>query len=159
MKSLSLLVILLIGLLSLAARTIFKEMQIQKAEWLLGTWENKTDRGSVFEAWTKMNEKEFFGQSYILQEKDTVLLEEVQLIEDQENLFYIPTVKNQNDGMPIQFGLTSMTDTSMVFEHPSHDFPQMISYVRINRDSLVASISGINNGQELRIVFPMTRVP
>lgn len=158
MQSYRLFVILFIGLLSLAAWTIFKEMQIQKAEWLLGTWENKTDRGSVFESWTKLNEKEFFGKSYILQENDTVLLEEVQLIEDQENLFYIPTVKNQNDGMPIQFGLTSMTDTSMVFEHPSHDFPQVISYVRITQDSLEASISGINNGQERTIVFPMKRI-
>jgi hypothetical protein len=132
--------------------------QIDKAGWLLGTWENKTPRGSVFEQWTKISENEMFGRSYALRGADTIFFEQIELIEDHDSLFYIPTVSNQNDGLPIQFALTSMTDSSMIFKHPHHDFPQQISYVKINQDSLVASISGISNGEQREVIFPMKRL-
>jgi hypothetical protein len=134
------------------------EWQIRKAEWLIGTWENKTPRGSVFEQWTKISDNEMFGRSYALNGADTILFEQIEMIEDNDSLFYIPTVVNQNDGLPIQFALISMTDSSMIFKHPYHDFPQQITYLRINHDSLVASISGISNGQAREIIFPMKRL-
>ncbi|MDA4694100.1 hypothetical protein NY544_00095, partial [Enterobacter hormaechei] len=31
---------------------------IDKAMWLIGTWENKTARGSIYESWKKINENE-----------------------------------------------------------------------------------------------------
>jgi len=145
------------GLLLFLLWSLQPERQIEKTAWLIGTWENKTPRGSVFENWTKLSDNEMFGRSYALNGPDTIFFEEIEMIEDNDSLFYIPTIKNQNDGLPIQFVLTSITDSSMVFEHPYHEFPQMISYVRINKDSLEASISGISNGEERRIVFPMKR--
>ena len=34
---------------------------IKKATWLIGTWENKTSRGSIYETWAKVNDKELFA--------------------------------------------------------------------------------------------------
>lgn len=132
--------------------------QINRAAWLIGTWENRTARGSVYETWKRIDANELFGFSYSLNGKDTVIFEEIELIQDQDSLFYIPTVKNQNDGLPIQFAMTSMTDTSMVFQHPYHDFPQVITYRRIHQDSLVASIFGEHEGESRTIAFPMRRI-
>ena len=132
--------------------------QINRAIWLIGTWENRTPRGSVYESWKRIDANELYGFSYSLNGKDTVIFEEIELIQDQDSLFYIPTVKNQNDGLPIQFAMTSMTDTSMVFRHPYHDFPQVITYRRIHEDSLVASIYGEHGGESRTIEFPMKRI-
>jgi hypothetical protein len=131
---------------------------IKQAEWLIGTWESKTARGSLYETWTKVGDVGFSGKSYILKEKDTVVFETIQLVQEQGGVFYIPTVKNQNGGLPVRFALKNISDTALIFENPQHDFPQIISYTKISADSLMAEISGTINGQERKQAFAMRRV-
>lgn len=140
------------------AWTIKQINDITKAEWLTGTWENKTARGSIYETWNKTSETELAGKSYIIKEKDTVVFENIRLVQEKDGLFYIPAVKNQNDGLPVRFANKTISETQLVFENPQHDFPQVISYTKITPDSLVAEISGTKNGRERRQLFPMKRV-
>ena len=35
---------------------------IDQAEWILGTWENKTSKGSIYESWKKKNATSFEGK-------------------------------------------------------------------------------------------------
>lgn len=142
----------------LGAWTIKQTNDITKAEWLTGTWENKTARGSIYETWNKTSETELAGKSYIVKEKDTVVFENIRLVQEKDSLFYIPAVKNQNDGLPVRFANKTISETQLVFENLQHDFPQIISYTKITRDSLVAEISGTKNGRERRQLFPMKRV-
>lgn len=132
--------------------------EIEKTEWLIGTWENKTGRGSIYETWSKINNKELSGKSYAIKEIDTIVFEVIQLIQKQNNLWYIPKVKKQNEGMPVHFALKTISDSILVFENAQHDFPQIISYVRISADSLIAEISGTKSGQLLKQSFPMKRL-
>ncbi len=132
--------------------------KIKKAEWLLGTWENNTNRGTIFESWEKVSDTSFSGKSYIIKENDTLVFETISLIEKNDNLFYIPAVKNQNQGLPVTFELTNQTETEMIFENPYHDFPQVISYTKISHGSLLAVISGTKNGQFRKQNFPMKKV-
>jgi hypothetical protein len=148
----------IIGLLALCAWTTKQTNEIKRAEWLIGTWENKTLRGSIFETWSKTNENEFSGMSYIIKENDTVVFENIRLVQEHDGLFYIPTVKNQNVGLPVRFSIKAISETQLVFENPQHEFPQFISYTKITSDSLVAEISGTKNGQERKQTFPMKRV-
>lgn len=145
------------GFTILCALTARETNDLKKAEWLIGTWENKTPRGSVYESWNKVND-EYSGKSYMVKEKDTMVFETLRLVQEKGGLVYIPTIKNQNNGLPVRFAAKSVTDGALVFENPQHDFPQIISYTRIGADSLVAEISGMRNGQERRQTFPMKRV-
>jgi len=147
-----------VGLAVLCAWTTKQTSDITKAEWLIGTWENKTQRGSIYETWSKTNDNEYSGMSYIIKEKDTVVFENIRLVQEQDGLFYIPTVKNQNYGLPVRFTAKTISESQLVFENPKHDFPQIISYTKISADSLVAEISGTKNGQERKQTFPMKRV-
>lgn len=137
---------------------IQRQNEIKKAEWLIGIWENKTSRGSIYESWTKINEGELSGKSFIVQESDTVTFETIKLVQEQQKLYYIPTVKNQNGGLPVRFEIKNISDSEMVFENQQHDFPQIIIYRKINADSLLAQISGTKNGKERIQQFPMKRV-
>ncbi len=132
--------------------------EITKAAWLIGTWENKTPRGSIYETWTKASEHELAGKSYIVKEKDTIVFENIQLVQEADSLFYIPIVKNQNKGLPVRFPMKTITATQMIFENMQHDFPQMISYTKITADSLVAEIAGTKNGQLRKQTFSMKKV-
>lgn len=132
--------------------------QIKNAEWLIGTWENKTERGIIYETWIKINNVEFYGKSYILQDKDTIVFETIRLVEEQDSLFYIPTVENQNNALPVRFPSKFISENKLVFENIKHDFPQTISYYKIGTDSLIAEISGTKNGKETKQTFTMKRV-
>ena len=46
---------------------------IDKAMWLIGTWENKTSRGSVYESRKKINGNELSGKSYAVKGADTII--------------------------------------------------------------------------------------
>lgn len=131
---------------------------ISKAEWLIGTWENKTRRGTIYESWVKTGETELAGKSFMIKDKDTIVFENIKLVQEPGGLFYIPTVKGQNQGLPVRFKGRSISETQLIFENPAHDFPQIISYTKISADSLVAEISGMRNGQERKQQFPMRRV-
>ena len=90
--------------------------------------------------------------------QDTIVFENIRLVQEKEGIFYIPVVKNQNDGLPVRFVAKTISDTKLIFENPEHDFPQIISYTKISSDSLVAEISGTKNGQIQRQTFRMKRV-
>ncbi|MBK8635198.1 MAG: hypothetical protein IPN72_17185 [Saprospiraceae bacterium] len=144
--------------LILCAWTIKESYEIKKAEWLIGTWENKTSRGSMYESWNKLNDSVLSGKSYIINEKDTIVFETIQIVQEENRLFYIPTVKNQNNNLPVRFAGKNITENQLTFENPDHDFPQIISYTKLGLDSLVAVISGVKNGQERKQTFAMKRV-
>jgi len=131
---------------------------LTKVEWLIGTWENKTPRGSIFETWAKINGNKLSGKSYMIKEKDTIVFENISLLFENENLHYIPIVENQNNNMPVKFTANSITTEKMIFENQQHDFPQIISYHKINKDSLVAEISGQKNGKSKSQTFHMKRI-
>ena len=138
--------------------TVEQDNKIKSAQWLVGTWVNKTQRGDIYETWSEKTALELSGKSYLLKANDTIVLETVQLIEEANSLHYIPIVKNQNGGLPVRFTAKTVSDSVMVFQNMEHDFPQVISYSRINSDSLVAEISGTRDGKERRIKFPMKKV-
>lgn len=144
--------------LALCGWTAQTPNDLKKAGWLIGTWENKTSRGSVYETWNRVTGDEFTGKSYRVKEKDTLVFETLRLVQEKDQLVYIPVVKNQNGGQPVRFAAKTVSDAALVFENLQHDFPQVISYVRVGADSLVAEISGVRNGQERKQTFPMKRV-
>ena len=128
------------------------------AKWLLGKWANQTQRGKMVEEWTRKSDSVFNGASYMITAADSVSLESITLTKEGSDIFYIPTVKGQNSGKAVKFRLTSFTDKTLVFENPSHDFPQKISYTLVDEHSLMAEISGTVNGSERKRQFPMKRL-
>jgi hypothetical protein len=137
--------------------TIDKRL-LNKAVWLIGTWENRTSDGSIYETWEIVNDSVYAGKSYAANDMDTMVFETVQLRQKQENLYYIPSVANQNNSQPVSFKSTSVTENILVFENPEHDFPQKITYTRVNKDSLVAEISGELNGKKGSQTFMMRKI-
>lgn len=132
--------------------------ELEQTNWLIGEWANHSDDGIFTETWVKENDSLLVGTSFFIVGVDTVFSENITLEQHGSELFYIPVISEQNDGQPIKFKLTSSNETKFIFENPSHDFPQQISYTKISNDSLVAEISGKINGEPRAETFPMKRV-
>lgn len=131
---------------------------LDELSWLQGTWENKTARGRIYESWRRDGDTSLRGKSYMIRGKDTLVFERISLVLRAGELFYIPTVSDQNSGRAVSFRQSSIIAGHLVFENLQHDFPQKISYTLIGQDSLLAVISGMKNGKERAQLFPMKRM-
>ncbi|MFV8346870.1 DUF6265 family protein [Flavobacterium sp. ZB4P13] len=152
------LLLLLLAIVSCKNSDSSKNEKIKAASWLLGNWENKSGDGNLTENWKKVNDSTFEAQSYYIKEKDTLHFESIILQQKGEELIYTATVQGQNNDKPVAFKLTTATDKQVAFENLKHDYPQKISYTQITPDSLVAKISGIQQGKPSSESFSMKKI-
>jgi len=138
--------------------TTHAQTPITKAAWLLDTWQSKSPNGVFTESWVKQNDTVYVGKGCMVMGKDTVFKESLAIKQRGNDLFYIPTVANQNGGQPIEFKLTSATKEQLVFENPTHDFPQKITYTQRGSNALVAEVSGVEKGIARSEKFELKRV-
>ena len=130
---------------------------LNNADWLIGSWEKNTPEGILIEKWAPLNDSVLSGISYVTKGADTLFSETMKLELKGDKLLYIPTVKDQNNAMPVVFTSTSITNNEMIFENPTHDYPKKIMYRQITPDSLVAEVSAIVNGKEKKEQFSMKK--
>ena len=133
-----------------------KYATLNKAAWLIGTWNNQLATDTVTETWQRQSDSSFVGASSF-KGKGASSEERIVLTQTGGHLLYVPTVSNQNAGQPVTFNATSVSEKELVFENPAHDFPQKISYRQITDDSLVAEVSGMINGKMESQSFPMKK--
>ena len=141
-------ILILILFVSCLKKSKINFNKLQKMSWLVGHWEQKLPDGLLIENWKKENDSIFSGDSYFVNIKDTIHFESIKLIQKNEELTYVANVLGQNNDKPINFKhITSKIDNVFSFENPSHDFPQKITYTKVNEKNLIATISGIQNGK------------
>lgn len=132
-----------------------KYAELEKSDWLLGVWQKQSAKGILTESWQKLDDSTFVGRSFFVANGDTLSSEKIRLEQRNGKLYYIPTVTDQNEGKPVVFAQTNLTDSTITFENQEHDFPQKIEYRCQKPDSLIAEISAIVDGSQKSIVFRM----
>jgi hypothetical protein len=152
------LILLLLAIVSCKDKEATEKDKIKSANWLLGNWITKTDDGILLENWKQLNDSTFNGESFFIKENDTLHFEAIVLQQKGEELFYNATVKGQNENKAVPFKLTLGNEKQLVFENPKHDYPQKITYSLLTKDSLVASISGVQLGKPSSEKFGMKRL-
>lgn len=156
MKKISLILLLLLTILS--CKKGEKTNILNEIDWLIGTWENNSDKGNLLEIWKKENDSVYSGQSFYIKAKDTLHFESIQLKQISDSLVYSSSVKGQDNDLALDFRLTSKTQNQFVFENPKNDYPKKIVYKLITKDSLVAIISGIQQGKTSSETFSMKKI-
>src|SRR5437868_4761124 len=82
----------------------------QRLNALEGTWMMHTKSGALlFECWAKTNDTLMQGKSYRLRGIEMKPQESISLKYNEEGIFYVPVVENQNQGKETYFKLTSST--------------------------------------------------
>jgi len=138
----------------LSSFSIYPQSSFQQLYVLAGgTWVMKTKKGFICEQWEKVSNSEMHNRGFRVTGKDTVLVEQIQLIEKNKEVYYIPTAKNQNGGKPVTFTLTNVKGSQFTFSNPEHDYPQFIVYNIISNDSIHAWVDGKDKGKNLKIDF------
>ena len=140
-----------VSLLALAAGT---PATIQQAAWLQGCWQMDAGARVVEEQWMAPRGGVMLSMGRTVRDGKLVEYESVVLREQDGRLAY----EAHPSGQPSAVFLSSTIDESMVvFENPSHDYPQRVGYKR-DGDSLLAWIDGTASGKPRRVEFPYRRV-
>ena len=151
------LLLVLLAVVSCKKEETVEKDKIKLADWLIGTWENKTEDGVLTESWQKVNDSTFSATSYFIKNDDTLHSEKITLVKKGEMLLYSATVNGQNNDKAVDFGSTTESENKLVFENPSHDYPQKITYSKGANNTLTAEISGNLQGKMTKEKFVMTK--
>lgn len=125
----------------------------QEFEWLLGNWKrNHEEKGKeTFENWKKINETEYSGIGFTMQNGDTIKQEKMRIVKSDGK--WILIVKAPEDDQSVKFSMTDIKEGNFVCTNDSIEFPKRIEYTK-NGEKINALVSG----GELKIPFEFERI-
>ena len=121
--------------------------------FMAGCWRLDGKGRVVEEHWMAPSGGSLMGMSRTVVNGKTTEYEFLQIRDLPEGLTYIAKPSNQPEA---KFVATSKTADEVVFENPTHDFPQRIRY-RLAGTTLHARIEGTMNGKARGVDFIYTR--
>ncbi len=123
--------------------------------FMAGCWRLSANGRTIDEHWLAPAGGPRVGISRTAASGKTVEYEFLQIRDLPDGLTYIAKPSGQAEA---QFKIASKTADEIVFENPTHDFPQRIRYKRVGADRLEARIEGTMNGKSRSMDFPYARV-
>ena len=114
--------------------------QFKSLRWLEGAWERTNVKPGITatEEWNEVSPSELKGLGITMKGQDTMVLEKIQILLKNGNIYYVADVKENK--APVYFKFTSLTPDGFVCENPDHDFPKRIEY-RLAGSTLTVLIS------------------
>ena len=123
--------------------------------WLAGCWELRSGNRVTMEMWMPPAGGLMLGASRTLSGGAIREFEQLRIRAEGGKLVYTALPSRQKEA---SFTSAQVTDSSVTFENPAHDFPQRIIYRRRGADALVARIEGPGPTGPRGIDFQMNRV-
>ena len=127
---------------------------IDQVSWLQGCWQLESGGRVVEEQWMAPRGGVMLGMGRTVRGGTLVEYESVILREQDGRLAYEAHPSGQPSAV---FTSASVSGSTVIFENPTHDYPQRVGYQR-DGDSLLAWIDGTANGKSRRVDFPYRRV-
>lgn len=135
-----------------------KGLTLKNMEWVVGTWKSVKGDDISYEIWEKKNDTLLSGKGFTLVKNDTVFFEKLDIVQRGTDLFYIPTVRDQNHARPVEFKFMEFNKGEFNFVNKNHDFPQRIIYKNPQPDFLCARIEGTKAGKFMKIDFNFLKI-
>lgn len=120
--------------------------RLSDAEWLLGNWQSETEGQIITEHWRAIDEQNFVGTGTTVKtnQQKPPFVESLRLVEMSGGVFFI--AKTPQNKFPVAFELVGCSDDRLKFENTTHDFPNVIEYVKESSQAMVAKVSGKQGG-------------
>lgn len=113
---------------------------MQKLLWIVDSWVSpESGESRSYEEWKVINDNLYEGGSRTVKNGKVIFSESLKIENTPYGIYYVADVAH--NPAPVKFKLTSITDTSAVFENPEHDFPKKITYL-LEEGNLHAFIEG-----------------
>jgi hypothetical protein len=127
---------------------------LERLSWLAGCWVQQRPSGTVEEYWMKPAGGTMLGMGRTVRDGKTIEYEFVQIREVDGKLTYVAKPSGQAEAT---FPIKTFSDSEVVFENPTHDFPQRVIYRRTADGSVHGRVEGTVKGQTRGVDFPYSR--
>ena len=139
----------------LAGSVVPSDSPLDGLNWLAGCWFGKNGKNEFREHWMRPAGGLMMGMGRTLSDGKVQSFEAMRIELDATG---VPVFVATPSGQPeTRFKSVRSDATSIVFENPTHDFPQRVKYQLKSDGTLDARIEGNLKGREARIEFPMRR--
>lgn len=132
--------------------------RVDSLRWMTGCWEQRGARRTIEEHWTRPAGGTMMGLGRTIRHGpggDSIAnYEFTRIVERSGKLVFVAQPSGQKLA---EFAEESLTDSSVTFSNPAHDYPQSVSYARRGKDSLYARTDGVVGGKSRRIEFVYAR--
>jgi hypothetical protein len=122
---------------------------------MAGCWRQEAAGRTVDEVWMTPGGDAILGMSRTVANGRAVAHEFMQIRSGADGVVFVARPSGQAEAT---FRLIRSGERELVFENPTHDFPQRVIYRLSSRDALVGRIEGSENGKTRGVDFPMRRV-
>lgn len=141
-------------LMAVCARAGEPQPNLDDLAWLAGCWQGGQAGSEYVEQWMSPGGRTMLGMSRTVADGKTVAYEFLRIHHEADGIYYTSNPSGQSQA---SFKLIECKDGRVVFENPTHDFPQRIIY-QVDKDGLLmASIEGRDKGTQKKVDFPMRR--
>ena len=127
---------------------------IDQVTWMAGCWRQDAGGRVIDEFWMAPAGGLMLGTGRTVAKGRVVEFEFMQIREDAGRLVFTAKPSGQPEA---SFAAIKTGAREVVFENPSHDFPQRVMY-RLDGDTLTGRIEGSQNGKPRSVEFPLRRV-
>lgn len=127
---------------------------VECVAWLSGCWERTGPGFSIQEQWMDPRGRIMVGMSRTVAGGKMLEYEYLRIEEHDGRLICVACPSGQTE---TPFAQAELTDSTVVFTNPDHDFPQRISYRLMPDGSVLARIEGVVGGADKAVDFPMKR--
>jgi hypothetical protein len=124
--------------------------------WMAGCWEmNNEKRGMLItEMWMRPSGDAMLGVGRTMKAGKLIDFEFLRIVEDANGIAYVSRPSGNKEDTA--FKLIKSASGEVVFENPTHDFPQRIIYKR-NGEKMTARIEGTTDGKLKGVDFNYVR--
>jgi len=129
---------------------------IDDLKFMSGCWAGKVGPMTVEEQWNLPMGGQMMGIARTAKGERVVFSEFMRIQTREGVLVYTPRIGT--NAKPVEFKAIRQSASEVVFENPTHDFPQRIIY-RLTDKGLFARIEGVDKGKERGEDFPMQPAP
>ena len=131
------------------------QSSVENISWLAGCWAGKANGREFTEQWMKPAGDTMLGMGRTVAKGKTVDFEFMQIRQEQPgDIYFVAKPSGQQEA---SFKLVTTNARELIFENPTHDFPQRVIYRLKDDDSLLASIEGVMGAKKKTIEVPMKR--
>jgi hypothetical protein len=129
-----------------ATSVIAQTNGIQQLSWMAGTWVQTKDADTVQESWLGPQGNTMVAVNLTQSARRGTSFEFLRIVETPNGLSYMASPNGRSPAT--EFKLKEMGDKRVVFENPTHDFPQRVIYWREADGGMKARIEGTVQGKE-----------
>ncbi len=129
--------------------------RFNKLSWMENIWRGKQGDAKLYESWHKKNFRLMEGISYTTDiNGKRVFSQDMRIEQNNNQVYYI--IKLPGDQQQT-LKLTSVSDSSAVFENEDEGYPQTITYKHTADDSMTVSLEGENEGTAMKTKLDYVR--